>query len=92
MGSNFCKLIKLKVRAKYLCSYLLIEHNGQDGGLESVNLRSGEVSVNAMIIIALTPKDSPCGEYASPQFNFATMICASNNPAATTIGEFQLFL
>lgn len=80
MGSNFCKLIKLKVRAKYLCSYLLIEHNGQDGGLESVNLRSGEVSVNLMT------KDSPCGEYASPQFNFATMICSSNNPVATTIG------
>ncbi|XP_046655767.1 trypsin alpha-like isoform X7 [Daphnia pulicaria] len=50
-----------------------------DGGLESVNLRSGEVSVNLMT------KDSPCGEYASPQFNFATMICSSNNPVATTI-------
>lgn len=57
----------------------------QEGGLESVNLHSGEVSVNAMT------KDTPCGEYASPEFNFATMICASNNPAAATLGEFPKY-
>jgi len=50
-----------------------------DGGLESVNLHSGEVNV-----IVLT-KDSPCGSYNTPEFNFATMICASNDPSVDAI-------
>ncbi|XP_046655762.1 trypsin alpha-like isoform X2 [Daphnia pulicaria] len=52
-----------------------------DGGLESVNLHYGEVTLN------LVTATSPCGSYAvnEAEFNLATMICASNNPAASTL-------
>ncbi|XP_046655018.1 coagulation factor X-like [Daphnia pulicaria] len=50
-----------------------------EGGLESVNLHYGEVALNLMT------STSSCGIYNTTEFNFATMICASNNPAATTL-------
>ena len=52
-----------------------------DGGLESVNLHYGEVTLN------LVTATSPCGSYAvnDNEFNLATMICASNDPAASTL-------
>jgi hypothetical protein len=55
--------------------------------LESVNLHYGEVTLN------LVTATSPCGSYAvkDDEFNLATMICASNDPAASTLGEFSLF-
>ncbi|XP_046463180.1 trypsin alpha-like [Daphnia pulex] len=50
------------------------------GGLESVNLHYGEVTLN------LVTATSPCGPYAvNEEFNLATMICASNDPAASTL-------
>ena len=52
-------------------------YNLKDGGLESVNLHSGEVGIYPVT------KDTPCGEFDTTVFNFATMICASNDPAAT---------
>jgi len=48
-----------------------------DGGLESVNLHFGEVSVIPMT------RDTTCGKYKYPEFDFATMICVSNNDTAT---------
>ncbi|EFX71081.1 hypothetical protein DAPPUDRAFT_231560 [Daphnia pulex] len=51
-----------------------------EGGLESVNLHYGEVTLN------LATSTSACGSYvADVDFNFATMICASNNPEAATL-------
>jgi len=53
-----------------------------DGGLESVNLHSGDIA-----IVTLPDKNAPCGTFdpVSTGFNFATMICASNDPNTNAI-------
>ena len=81
-GATFVRIsILLKEKAKHILMNLT-----QDGGFESINLRSGEVDIEKKV------SGETCGDYAvDTEFKPATMICATNTAAAVA-RKFNLFI